>query len=132
QARDDAEAERAEGDEHPRCADPPGAEEIPPHPLLPAFCSATQCLNAVSDSTTTCVFMSVCPAPQSSLHWSVYVPRRSGVMCTVVTRRGTMSMFSRNSGTKKAWMTSSERMYSSTERLTGRKSCGLVALFASG
>ncbi len=56
--RDDAEAEPAEADEHPRRAHPSGAEEVAPHPLLPAVCWASHALNALSGMTITCVRIS--------------------------------------------------------------------------
>jgi hypothetical protein len=51
--------------------------------------------------------MSEWPRPHSSVHSSGKVPSASGVMCSCVTRPGTMSSFCRNSGTKNEWMTSS-------------------------
>ena len=96
------------------------------------LCCSSQASNAAGFITIAWLRMSEWPRPQSSLQMSGNVPSRSGVMWTVVTRPGTMSSFVRNSGTKKAWMTSSERMSSSTERPSGSRRTGLVASCASG
>ncbi len=73
-------------------------------------CSLSHLLKAAGSTTTAWVRISEWPSPHSSVHSSGNVPRRVGVMCSCVTRPGTMSSFCENCGTKTEWITSSERM----------------------
>src|SRR3954452_8759473 len=73
-------------------------------------CFFSQESNAAGSITTAWLRMSEWPSPHSSVHSSGNVPRRVGVMCSCVTRPGTMSSFCENCGTNTEWMTSSARM----------------------
>jgi hypothetical protein len=64
--------------------------------------------------------MKAWPAPQSSVHSTVQPPRLVGVTRSVVVMPGTASIFWENSGTKKLWMTSSERILKTIGRPFGR------------
>ncbi len=92
----------------------------------------THLLNAAGSITTAVERIVAWPRPHSSLQITGYVPSRVGVTLIVVVSPGTMSMFSRNSGTKKAWMTSFDWKRSCTSRPFGSMSVALVRPFASG
>jgi hypothetical protein len=72
------------------------------------------------ETTCTVERMNACPAPQSSVHSTGYVPIRVGVTRSVVVIPGTASSFWENSGTKKLGITSSERSLNTTGLSFGR------------
>ena len=82
--------------------------------------------------TIALVRISEWPRPQSSVQITANVPRRFGVMCSLVTIPGTVSCFWLNSGTQKEWITSFALKTSSTERPSGSRSVPLVSPYASG
>src|SRR3954463_2145717 len=59
-------------------------------------CCRSQASNAAGFITIAWLRISEWPRPQSSVHSSGKVPTRSGVMCSCVTRPGTMSSFCEN------------------------------------
>src|SRR4029079_11864145 len=73
-------------------------------------CCRSHASNAAGFITIAWLRISEWPSPHSSVHSSGKVPTRSGVMCSWVTRPGTMSSFCENWGTKTEWITSSARM----------------------
>src|SRR3954451_5537918 len=87
-------------------------------------CWRSQASNAAGFITIAWLRISEWPRPQSSVHSSGKVPRRSGVMCSCVTRPGTTSSFCENSGTKTEGISSSAPMYRTTERPSGSRSTG--------
>src|SRR3954463_10328702 len=95
-------------------------------------CFLSQESNAAGSITTAWLRMSEWPSPHSSVHSSGNVPRRVGVMCSCVTRPGTMSSFCENCGTNTEGMTASARMENPTERPFGSISPGLVTFPAAG
>jgi len=101
--------------------------ELPPP--APLCCSFTHLSKSACETTVTGARIVAWPSPHSSLQMTGYVPRRVGVTLIDVVRPGTMSMFSRNSGTKKAWMTSSDWNRSCVSRPFGSMSVALVRPF---
>src|SRR5881398_144796 len=59
-------------------------------------CWRSQASNAAGFITIAWLRISEWPSPHSSVHSSGKVPTRSGVMCSCVTRPGTMSSFCEN------------------------------------
>ena len=85
---------------------------------------ASQRWNTAGSTTYTGARIRPWPAPQSSVHSAGYFPSLVGVTRRVVVMPGTASSFSENSGTKKLWITSSERSLKTTGRPSGRYSAG--------
>src|SRR5581483_12032849 len=79
---------------------PVPALEPPPAAAAP-FCWLFSHLSKAAGVITIAVErMSAWPSPQSSVQITGNVPSRSGVMCSVVVRPGTVSCFCENSGTQ--------------------------------